>query len=587
MTKRSKLKMNFDLIRIAIFIAISFSLIGCAQKGPEAADLNTILLNADFETGFELIDKASECPKIRGEVAFEWFDNSCWEGNYEADIEFAKTTDAHSGEFAQRVEIKDRLVNIGQTVNFKSGQIYSASIWLKADSAMNVTLLLRKAGYPYSYYAQKILSLNNTWTKYNLSGLPLPGEGFFMITSEDKGVFYMDDAALGSSLIPSNPITSSTIPKSYFGLHIHSSEISWPDKSLNIGTVRLWDASGNKPPSDDAQWAAINTAEGVYDWTSLDKHVNRAIANGAEIVFNLARTPQWASARPDEYSPYGSGQAAEPANDKYWQDWVRAVASRYKGKIKYWEIWNEPNYDWFWTGSTEKLVDLTKQARDILKSIDADNKIISPSPYDMGYLAEFLEYGGGDYVDIIGYHFYLDDQAPEFLYNSYVPTVKSIMANYGQNKPLWDTENGWPGQQLATNKAIGYLARAYLLEWAAGVGRFYFYAWDENNDSVILADYPDYSELNPVGIAYAELSDWLIGSKMLNINTEADDTWIIELQQADNSKAYIVWNPKKQINFDIPSSWQIAKMRDLSGQERSLTSSGIMVDNKPILLEAR
>ncbi len=65
-----------------------------------------------------------ECPKIKGEVASEWFDNSCWEGNTEAEISFAKTTDSHKGQFAQRVEIKNKLVNIGRNVKFESNRIY-------------------------------------------------------------------------------------------------------------------------------------------------------------------------------------------------------------------------------------------------------------------------------------------------------------------------------------------------------------------------------------------------------------------------------------------------------------------------------
>jgi beta-glucosidase/6-phospho-beta-glucosidase/beta-galactosidase len=40
----------------------------------------------------------------------------------------------------------------------------------------------------------------------------------------------------------------------------------------------------------------------------------------------------------------------------YWRTFVRAVATRYKGQIEAYEIWNEPNLKMFWTGSVEQLV---------------------------------------------------------------------------------------------------------------------------------------------------------------------------------------------------------------------------------------
>ena len=61
-----------------------------------------------------------------------------------------------------------------------------------------------------------------------------------------------------------------------------------------------------------------------------------------DLVLTLALSPTWASARPTEASPYFKGSAAEPGDIRQWEDYVRTVAERYKGRIMLYEIWNEP-----------------------------------------------------------------------------------------------------------------------------------------------------------------------------------------------------------------------------------------------------
>ena len=170
---------------------------------------------------------------------------------------------------------------------------------------------------------------------------------------------------------------------------------------------------------------------------------------------------------------------------------MRAVSTRYQGKIRYWEIWNEPNDAAFFSGSAEKLVDLARQAYAILKASDPQNQVLSPSPYNVSFLDYYLSLGGGEVADVIGYHFYLDE-APEALATWYIPSVWAILAARGQaSKPLWNTEGGYlrptvPGPKtLSDDLGAAYLARTYLLNWASGVSRFYFYAWDNHTTTNI------------------------------------------------------------------------------------------------------
>ncbi len=470
-------------------------------------------------------------------------------------------------------------MQLSQWLSFEQRRLYTAQIWMRAQGPMSVTIMLRKGGYPYTSYVSTTVGVTTEWELYQVTGLTFTTDGVFMIRSESPGTLWVDDASLTYAqwTAPSPP--DNPIPSTYFGIHFHSPELPWPDANLNYHTVRIWDA---------AQWATINTSPGMYYWNELDLHVERALANGADIIFNLGRTPRWASARPNEYSHYGSGQAAEPALDQFWQDWVTEVGTRYQGQITYWEIWNEPNDAGFFTGTPEKLASLAQQARDILKNIDPANQMISPSPYDPGYLNLYFEVGGGHFADIIGYHFYVYDD-PELLFDSFIPLVRVIMENHGlQDRPLWDTENGWPEPPvLPEEDGVGCVARLALLDWASSIERYYFYVWDSPGGSgVDLAELPDYTTLTAAGIAQCEISQWMIGSRMLEIDTAADGIWTIRLNRPGSGDAYIVWNPVQACVFNVPVAWNIQQMRDLAGGVMDIGEEHmIVIDQRPIMLE--
>ncbi|MBK7200315.1 endo-1,4-beta-xylanase [Candidatus Amarolinea dominans] len=371
----------------------------------------------------------------------------------------------------------------------------------------------------------------------------------------------------------------------FFGMHIQRPDIAWPKVNGGLGAVRIWDAG--------AQWADIAPAKGVFNWDALDAHVSRARANGADVIMNLGRTPRWASARPAEPSAYGPGQAAEPALDQYWQDWVRAVATRYQGKIRYWEVWNEPNDTAFFSGSAEKLVDLARQAYFILKTSNPDNQVLSPSPYNVNYLDYYLSLGGGDYADVIGYHFYLAE-APEALATWYIPSVRAVLTQRGQaDKPLWNSEGGYlrpavPGPKtLSDETGAAYLARAYLLNWTGGVSRFYFYAWDNHTATNIELTAADNTTLTAAGVAYRELSGWLLGAQLSELRVDEAGVWILTFDHPTHGQAYIVWHPTETIVFDLPAAWQVQALRSLAGAHMSLSGQRqLAVGPAPLLLES-
>jgi hypothetical protein len=372
---------------------------------------------------------------------------------------------------------------------------------------------------------------------------------------------------------------SSLVPASYFGIHIHRAGAATPWPKVSVAEWRLWDAH--------VAWPDIEPHEGRWNFANLDAYLALAKEHHVEVLLPLGLSPSWESARPHEPSAYQPGFAAEPRQLTDWDNYVRTVVQHCKGQVHAYEVWNEPNYKQFWTGNVDQLLAMTRNAYNIVKATDPSALLVSPSATGgMGgveWLDAFLAKGGGHYVNAIGFHFYAD--TPEKM----VPLIqkaREVMTRHGVGGlPLWTTEAGWakpkpfPSQELAA----AYVARAYILDWAAGVQRFYWYAWDNHGFVSIETTKADNATLTPAGEAYATIQDWLVGAQLRSCDMNAEQTWICNLDRA-RSNGRIIWNASHPVNLSIPASWHAASATPLLSKPFRLSASTVEVTQIPVLI---
>lgn len=333
----------------------------------------------------------------------------------------------------------------------------------------------------------------------------------------------------GAASAASNSVTPAALsaPK-LFGLHtIHmvtgtspADLTPWPPL-VPTTTVRFWDIG--------ATWADVNTASGVYDWTLFDAALAKASANGADIIYTLAKTPGWASSNSGlSCSGWPDGACAPPTSISTWTTFITAAVKRAAGKIRYWECWNEPNNSWEWVGSISQLVSLCQAAYSTIKAIDPTLMIIAPATDDPNWLASYLAAGGGVYADVMSFHGYprwgRDPVEAEQIVQA-VPAFKAAAVAYGQqSKEIWDTESSWTNNSKLsdTNLQAAYVAKYYLLRNALGVARSYWYAHDANT-----TDWANFwlnpgiapggvGTITPAGKAAQQVQKWMNGANVVS-----------------------------------------------------------------------
>ncbi|MBW7958772.1 MAG: cellulase family glycosylhydrolase, partial [Candidatus Promineofilum sp.] len=86
-----------------------------------------------------------------------------------------------------------------------------------------------------------------------------------------------------------------------------------------------------------------NDPTGVDAWAKYDHIVDLAAARDVAIIARLSNPPAWSRAMGDEL-----GTNAPPDDFNDFGDFAAAVAERYRGRIRYYQVWNEPNGNEEW-----------------------------------------------------------------------------------------------------------------------------------------------------------------------------------------------------------------------------------------------
>ncbi len=223
-----------------------------------------------------------------------------------------------------------------------------------------------------------------------------------------------------------------------YGVCAHVSRSS--DHKLAEQEFPLMRAAGIRWARTDFDWTTVqHQAGGPWDYTMFDETLRKAEAAGITILPILAYDVAW----------------ARPAYQHLdlWREYVRNMVSRYKGRLTYWEVWNEPDLEQFWKEKPDpaNYTTLLKAAYEEVKAADPEAKVLlgglSGIPFE--FIEGIYKAGGKAYFDIMNVHPYRYPKTPEGAsLKDDLAKLRQLMAKYGDgDKRIWITEIGWPTHQ--------------------------------------------------------------------------------------------------------------------------------------------
>lgn len=223
-----------------------------------------------------------------------------------------------------------------------------------------------------------------------------------------------------------------------------------------IQTARLWNFT----------WDSLEIKPGVWDFSSLDCITGWAKTANLTILPILQAPPPWEIDPPLETkAPWHAYLLLHrpPVDLAHWSQYVSKIVGRYKDQIKYWEIWNEPDWQgpfcyYFW-GSTEYYLQVLKASYEAAKQADPESRIISGGisrnqKYTVpDFTSKLIESGYSKYMDVYGFHSYI----------SWAVAKKEIdiVRSYKADMPLWQTEVG-AGGEPGTPAEVAKSMRKYM-----------------------------------------------------------------------------------------------------------------------------
>ena len=369
----------------------------------------------------------------------------------------------------------------------------------------------------------------------------------------------------------------------FVGMHTLSPTRHWP--GVRFGSIRPAGTS----------WGAMEPAKGQFDWHSLDTWVAQAESHHVQLDYVFVNTPQWASTRPNEACIGKKLGCAAPPNLDDWAEFVTALATRYRGKISSYELWNEPNGSGFWTGTPKQMVELAQRAYPIIKLIDPSAIVTTPAVSSSGWplshdewLDQYLSAGGGKFADAIAWHGYAgrnDRPAlpPEGL-SEQIQAVRKVLGKHNLSTlPIWNTEGGWGRDaQLPDEGAqAAFLTKWFLINFTNGVARAYWYQWDNPDWGTL---WRDGSGITQAGRAAQQVVDWLDGTTMAAPCRQLRGSQIWECDLEKGKTPYrVVWSASGEATFKDVSN--VTAVTPEGGSKQAADHQPIHVTYQPLLLE--
>lgn len=384
-----------------------------------------------------------------------------------------------------------------------------------------------------------------------------------------------------------------------FGMHWLNTSHSYP--ALSFGSARIWDMG--------VTWADLQPNSSKTDpavLTHLDGIVATFRAHHADPMITLGMTPRWAAHKCHYVSGgqnWGIGTCApkSTSTSSPWGNYIRMLAKRYKGKVRYYELWNEPSVRNGYNDSIATLAKMQATAHAILHEYGA--KLVSPSivftngspSVGLHWLDTFIKQRGGSAFDVAGFHLYPTDKVakagwgPEWSMQQLAAARQVLKKHHLSNRPVWNTETNI-GRAITHTTFTGtrgaaMVARTFILATENHVQRTIWYAADDRRWGGTWMEGSNYRSLTSAGHAELTAFKLLVGARPYGCSgtTVGTNKWhyTCRYHLANGRNMLAVWSTGSSYSYHGPSGTK--QVVSVTGSTKSAShSTQLTVGSAPV-----
>jgi hypothetical protein len=249
----------------------------------------------------------------------------------------------------------------------------------------------------------------------------------------------------------------------------------------------------------DFGWASIERRPDHYDWGAYDELLANLDRRGLRAILildysNPLYEPTVTSGNPiNGQSHQTTASPQHPESVAAFARWAAAAAKHYRGRQVLWEIWNEPNIQ-FWSPKPDahQYTALALTTCKAIRSAEPKATIIGPasSGFPWEFLETVLQSGVLEYLDAVSVHPYRAYSKPPETAASDYHRLQGIIDRYAPPSrrgkiPILSGEWGYAshtkGVSLQTQAA--FAVRQQLCNLLNGVPLSIWYDWKNDGDN--------------------------------------------------------------------------------------------------------
>jgi hypothetical protein len=253
-----------------------------------------------------------------------------------------------------------------------------------------------------------------------------------------------------------------------------------------IRTHDIGSGTGNAGDSDGTGANILYPSNGdpmsasSYNFGPTDAAIKNIRDAGAEVYFRIGRSNSNVGTPPADFDKYA--QAMKQVVLHYNQGW----ANGFMYGIKYFEIWNEPDFQPFWTGTPEQYRQLYKKVALAIREAEPNAIIGGPTSATFsdegGLRATFLQFVKDNNLplDFYSFHKYTNSTNDPYEFARMAMTHREELDKFGFTKTEiinseWETS--LMGDVVLGGDAgrAGFVAQSLIYMQNVGVGRSFVY----------------------------------------------------------------------------------------------------------------